>query len=148
MNNIKKILISGFVIVSFAGYFLYEKFLKGDAKEIMQKPPSLVLPSTSVPVSVSGNYRDGEYVGDLSDAFYGNVQVKAVVKGGRLSDVVFLDFPRDRGTSIEISNLSMPILRSEAIRVQSANVDIVSGATQTSMAFIESLKSALNKAKI
>jgi uncharacterized protein with FMN-binding domain len=41
----------------------------------------------------------------------------------------------------------MPILTAEAIQAQSANVDIVSGATQFSQAFAQSLASALNQAK-
>jgi len=41
----------------------------------------------------------------------------------------------------------MPSLKQEAIQTQSAQVDIVSGATQTSQAFIQSLASALTKAK-
>ncbi|WP_350341463.1 FMN-binding protein [Candidatus Nephthysia bennettiae] len=39
-----------------------------------------------------------------------------------------------------------PALRSEAIQAQSANVDIVSGATYTSEAYAESLNAALQQA--
>lgn len=45
-----------------------------------------------------------------------------------------------------INNQAMPMLRSEAIQAQSANVDTVSGATMTSEAFIQSLQSALDQA--
>jgi uncharacterized protein with FMN-binding domain len=38
------------------------------------------------------------------------------------------------------------MLRDEAISAQSADVDIISGATLTSRAFIQSLGGALNKA--
>jgi len=38
------------------------------------------------------------------------------------------------------------MLRDEAISAQSANVDIISGATLTSRAFIQSLRGALKKA--
>ena len=40
-----------------------------------------------------------------------------------------------------------PQLTSEAIQAQSANVDIVSGATDSSDAFIQSLSDALSQAK-
>lgn len=93
-----------------------------------------------------GQYKDGTYTGDVVDAFYGNVQVKAIVVGGKLTDVQFLDYPQDRHTSVEINTQAMPQLKSEAITAQSANVDIVSGATQTSRGFIQSLQSALQKA--
>jgi uncharacterized protein with FMN-binding domain len=48
----------------------------------------------------------------------------------------------------EISNsIADPELTSEAVQAQSANVDIVSGATDTSLAFIQSLTNALSQAK-
>jgi uncharacterized protein with FMN-binding domain len=42
----------------------------------------------------------------------------------------------------------MPILTAEAVKSQSANVDIVTGATMTTKAFIISLASALDQAKV
>lgn len=92
------------------------------------------------------SYKDGQYTGDVADAYYGNVQVKVVVSNGKISDVQFLDYPHDRLTSQAINSQAMPYLKSEAIAAQSANVDIVSGATQTSEAFRQSLQSALTKA--
>jgi uncharacterized protein with FMN-binding domain len=96
----------------------------------------------------SGKYKDGRYVGTSVNVFYGNVQVAAIISGGRISDVQFLDYPKDRETSIQKSNMAMPILKSEAITAQSANVDAVSGATATSGGFVESLSNALVQAKI
>ncbi|HVX93108.1 MAG TPA: FMN-binding protein [Candidatus Dojkabacteria bacterium] len=104
--------------------------------------------SSSGNKSKSGIYNDGSYIGSVADAFYGNIQVKAVIKSGKITDVQFLQYPNDRGNSIEINSYAMPILTQEAIRAQSSKVDIVSGATDTSAAFIQSLESALNKAKI
>lgn len=100
------------------------------------------------PVKTStGLYRDGAYTGNSADAYYGYVQVKAIIQGGKITDVQFLDHPSDRGTSIEINNQAMPYLISEAIQAQSANVDTVSGASETSGAFRESLGSALAQAR-
>ena len=81
------------------------------------------------------------------DAYYGFVQLQLTVQGGRLADVRFLDYPRDRSTSQYINSQAMPVLRSEAIQVQDAPVDAVSGATYTSQAFNESLSSVLARAK-
>lgn len=75
------------------------------------------------------------------------VQVKATIQNGKIVAVDFLQYPNDRRTSQYINSQAMPILQSEAIQAQSANVDIVSGATDTSMAFQQSLASALAKAK-
>ncbi len=107
--------------------------------------PNTPLP-TPVPPRGSG-YKDGAYIGDTVDAYYGYVQIQATISGGRIADVRFLQYPNDRETSIYINSQAMPILKQEAIQAQSANVDIVSGATDTSQAFIQSLQSALNRAK-
>ena len=105
---------------------------------------------TAQPVSKSksaGMYTDGTYTGNSADAYYGTVQVQVVVKSGALASVNFLQYPKDRRTSQSISDRAMPILESEAIQAQSANVNIVSGATDTSFAFQQSLASALSQAK-
>ena len=75
------------------------------------------------------------------------MQVKAVIRSGQVADVQFLDYPHDRRTSQRINSYAMPALQSEAIQAQSAQVNIVSGATLTSEAYVKSLQSALLKAK-
>jgi len=42
-----------------------------------------------------GSYKDGSYTGSVQDAFYGNIQVRAVISGGKITDVLFLQFPND-----------------------------------------------------
>ena len=92
-------------------------------------------------------YKDGEYDGCIADAYYGSVQVRAIIESGKLSDVQFLSYPSDRSYSIEINKQAMPLLTADAIKIQCAQVDIVAGATNTSNAFIKSLDSALINAK-
>jgi uncharacterized protein with FMN-binding domain len=75
------------------------------------------------------------------------VQVQATIQGGKLTDVQFLEYPTDRRTSQEINNIAVPYLQQEALQAQSARVDIVSGATLTSEAFMMSLQNALDSAK-
>lgn len=118
-----------------------------------QSPPA-TQPSTPVPTPTptptpkpTGQYVDGTYTGSAADAYYGTVQVEAIVAGGKLTDVKFLQYPNDRSTSRAINGQAMPVLRTEAIRAQSANVSGVSGASDTSAAFVESLGSALAQAK-
>mgnify|MGYP000949366291 CR=1 FL=1 len=105
-------------------------------------------PPTAAPAQALGPYKDGTYVGTEIDAYYGLVQVQATIKQGTLADVQFLEYPNDRRTSIRINNIAMPYLQQEAIQLQSAQVDVISGATLTSEAFIESLQGALNSAKV
>lgn len=109
--------------------------------------PSETTTNPSSQSSSSSKYKDGSYTGSVADAYYGNVQVKAVISGGKLSDVVFLSYPNDRQNSVRINTYATPLLKSEAISAQSANVDAVSGASFTSKAFKESLSSALLQAK-
>lgn len=89
---------------------------------------------------------DGTYTGPVTDAYYGLIQIQASIQGGRLTTLKVLKYPNDRRTSININRQALPMLRDEAISAQSANVDIISGATLTSKAFIQSLGSALEKA--
>jgi uncharacterized protein with FMN-binding domain len=94
----------------------------------------------------TGKFRDGVYTGVSSDAYYGNVQVQVTIQSGQIAKVQFLDYPHDQRNSLNINSQAIPYLQSEAIAVQSANVDIISGATETSLAFIQSLQSALSQA--
>jgi uncharacterized protein with FMN-binding domain len=112
---------------------------------IQTQPNQPVTTATPVPV-VKSMYADGTYTGNAADAYYGTIQVQAIVQNGKLTDVQFLQYPSDRNRSVSINTFAMPILRSEAISAQNANVDIVSGATDSSLAFEQSLGSALSQA--
>jgi uncharacterized protein with FMN-binding domain len=168
----KKFVLSMFVIVSFGFYVVWQNL--GNSSDNSASPTALI-PSKStqksvklvatarvvpvknnpVPTSTSsptpkpkptGQYTDGQYLGNSADAYYGNIQVEAIIQNGKLAEVVFVDYPQDRGTSIRINNRAMPILKEEAISAQSANVNTVSGASDSSAAFRESLASALAQA--
>lgn len=112
-------------------------------------PTNIPAPTATIaptPTTSSG-LKDGTYVGDAEDAFYGNIQVQATISQGKITNVQFLQAPNDRGTSIEINAQADPLLAQEAIQAQSAQVDVVSGATDSSNAFVQSLQTALDKAK-
>ncbi len=99
------------------------------------------------PTSSQGIYKDGTYTGPVTNAFYGNYQVQAIITGGKLTDVIFLTYPNDNRTSISINEQANVFLKEEALSAQSASVDIVSGASDSSQAFRQSLASALVQAK-
>lgn len=96
----------------------------------------------------SHGHADGVYTGPSADAYYGIIQIQALVQGGQLTALKVLKYPSDRRTSVSINRQALPMLRDEAISAQSANVDIISGATLTSRAFIQSLGGALKKASL
>ncbi len=112
------------------------------------QPQPIVTPTpTSAPTQMpAGQYKNGTYTGDSADAYYGTVQVQAVVQHGALASVHILQYPNSHSTSAYINEQAIPILTSEAIQTQSANVNIISGATFTSQAFQQSLGSALSQA--
>lgn len=114
---------------------------------VHQDPParSLVTPA-SMKVAAGGRYADGAYTGPVVDAYYGYIQIQAIVQGGRLAGIKVLRYPNDRMTSIFINRQALPMLRDEVVTAQSAHVDIISGATLTSEAFIRSIGGALRQA--
>lgn len=136
----RKILIIGIVLL--IGLYFLKSFNPKEQVSVIPESPS---PSSSTVVS-NQKYRDRNYTGSVEDAFYGKVQVSVSISGGRISSVDFLQYPNDRSTSVSINSQAMPYLKQEAISAQSAQVDIISGATQTSQAFIRSLQSALSQA--
>lgn len=95
----------------------------------------------------SPRYKDGTFTGDPAEILWGIIQVKTVIQGGRIADVQFLQMPFDRQRSVELTDMAEPLLKSEAIKAQSAHVDIVTSATLTSLGFRQSLGSALAQAK-
>ena len=149
-----------FFLVVFAILVLYRQMKGNTAPSVIGNPdfspPQNIspLPTKNIPGSgstggsnaVSGKYKDGTYTGGVADAYYGNIQVQVTIANGKISDVTFLQYPNDNRTSHFINSQAMPLLKSEAIQAQSAQVDAVSGASQSSKAFRESLSSALTKA--
>jgi len=95
--------------------------------------------------STAPTYKDGSYTGTAIDNGYGIVQVEAIVSAGKLTDVKFLQMPSG-GHSSQVAAMAEPALLNEALTAQTANVNIVSGATQDSQAFQQSLQAALKQA--
>lgn len=68
--------------------------------------------------------------------------------GGAITGVTALKLTDHEGRSVQISNYAAPILRSEALQAQSADVQTVGGATVTSDAYLISLQAALDAANL
>jgi uncharacterized protein with FMN-binding domain len=94
-----------------------------------------------------GQYKDGTYTGPVSDAIYGQLQVVVTISGGMITNVDLPVYPDSPGHTSQVSASALPQLKQEAIAAQSANVAVVSGATQDSQAFQQSLAAALAQAK-
>ncbi|HWA31851.1 MAG TPA: FMN-binding protein [Candidatus Paceibacterota bacterium] len=121
---------------------------KPQATPVSEPPKTTPKTTTPAPKPVTkSGWKDGTFTGASVDAYFGNVQVSATISGGKLTNIAFLEYPSDNRTSLGKSQMSLPRLKQEAITAQSANVNIISGATQTSEGFMQSLSSALSKAK-
>lgn len=110
---------------------------------VLHKPKSN---STNTTGTSPTSYKNGVYNGSVANAYYGNVQILVDVQKGKIITVKFLQYPNLDSTSVLIAQQVMPYLQKEAIHAQNANVSIITGATYTSQAFIQSLSSALQKA--
>ena len=88
----------------------------------------------------------GTFEGDPVVTRFGVVQVRITVADGRITTVEAVQVPnRDRHDQL-INDRAVPILNAEAVREQSSDVDLVSGATLTSQGYVQSLQSAIDKA--
>jgi uncharacterized protein with FMN-binding domain len=86
--------------------------------------------------------------GGIASTPYGDVQVRLVVVGGKITDVQALRLTDSNGRSREISASAEPTLRQEALAAQSAQIDTVSGATYTSEGYRQSLQAAIDQAQL
>jgi uncharacterized protein with FMN-binding domain len=91
------------------------------------------------PVGVSGSF-----TGSVANTRYGPVQVKIVVKNGKIVDAQAVQAPS--GSNDRYTQKAVPRLREQTIAAQSANVQGVSGASFTSYGWYESLASAIAQA--
>ncbi|HLX35756.1 MAG TPA: FMN-binding protein [Candidatus Limnocylindrales bacterium] len=85
--------------------------------------------------------------GTLIQTRYGDVQVQVTVANGKITSVTALALPSG-GRSGMISAYAEPILTNEALSAQSAQINLVSGATYTSTAYEQSLQAALDQAGV
>ena len=85
---------------------------------------------------------DGASVGTR----FGTVQVQVTIQDGKITGVTPLQLTDAERKSAQISSRAAPVLRSEVLQAQSANVQTVSGATVTSEAYLSSLQAALDAA--
>jgi uncharacterized protein with FMN-binding domain len=138
--------------------FSYRTSTSGSGVGAAGAPPGIVKPVTAGPGSVqaepsatpSGGAADSGIVtvnGTTVDNGYGPVQVQVQIANGRIVDVTVLSLPRD-GHSERINSYAVPQLREEVLRAQDARIDVVSGATDTSLAYTRSLQAALDAAHL
>lgn len=86
------------------------------------------------------------FSGDAADTRYGAVQVQITVTDGTITDVSVPQYPSHDRRDVEINQRALPILVQETLDGQTADIDMVTGATYTSEGYRQSLQSALDEA--
>lgn len=81
------------------------------------------------------------------DMRWGTVQVTIIVKSKKITDVRTVA-PTERSRPAFINEQAVPMLRQEVLQAQNANIDVISGASMTSEAFVTSLQAAIKTAKV
>ncbi|KFI84203.1 FMN-binding protein [Bifidobacterium psychraerophilum] len=75
------------------------------------------------------------------------MQVQITVSGGSISTVTAIKYPNETNQSQTISAQVIPTYEQEAVSAQSADIKLVSGATETYTGFTGSLQDAINQAE-
>lgn len=101
---------------------------------------------TQTPTTASG-LMDGTYTGQSASTRFGPVQVALTVSGGQITAVDVVDYPDSNSHDRQINERAIPQLVSETLDAQSADIDMVSGATYTSDGYLQSLQSAIDQAQ-
>ncbi len=161
------------VALSIAGFIAVWRFEPGPPVQnaAAQAPPSLAVPSTSVPKPTAAapsapSTSAGGPTGGTSNSpttsappsstpdsanatvttqgtpewsTYGTVQVQVTFAGSRLAAITLVQAP-DGGRALT----ALPKLQEEAIKAQSAKIDTVTGATETSESYKTSLQAAID----
>jgi uncharacterized protein with FMN-binding domain len=119
------------------------------AAPLQPSAPVAVAPARSSSSSTAAPAPSGApqtYQGPVVSDPFGGVQAMVTVTGKKITDVA-ISAPQDNPRSASINQQAVPLLRSETLQAQSAQINTVSGATYTSQAYTQSLQAALDKAR-
>ncbi|MEV4317854.1 FMN-binding protein [Actinocrispum sp. NPDC049592] len=136
------------IVLSAIGFYFVWQYEPGAADDVVAQPPPTVIPSTPAPTTSSSSSSGTTSTpvettktvqGSAERNPHGTVQVQVTFTGDKITGVRFLRLP-DTGPS----RMAGPLLVQETLREQSAQVDTVSGATQTSDSYVKSLQAAID----
>lgn len=102
--------------------------------------PTVRPPATSVPTTRT-------YTGNVVYDQYGAVEATITVTGRKIT-TVSISAPMNDPRSAGINQQAVPLLQSETLTAQSAAINGVSGATETTQSYVQSLQSALDRAHL
>ncbi|MFI5973311.1 FMN-binding protein [Streptomyces sp. NPDC051452] len=141
---LRRIVLAGAATVSTMVLLLSLKPHTTPAPEPTSATSSTVSSGSTAPAPT----RSGTVTGDTVQTRWGPVRVRVTLQGGKFTDVNAVDYPQGNPRDQEINSYALPQLRREALAAQSADIDMVSGATYTSDGYRRSLQSALDSAAL
>jgi uncharacterized protein with FMN-binding domain len=88
--------------------------------------------------------------GDLQVAIKVQITTKTVAgkkkKTWKVTDIQFPVYPQHTQRSAYISSQALPLLKQELLQLKGTSIQLISGATDTSYAFVDAVGSALKQA--
>lgn len=140
LKLLQKILIIGFtgvfLLILFVGIIRYKNSSNSSSVVPINNPSN-----PNITGSQAQGPKDGTFTGQVFGTRYGNVGVSITIQNGKIVSVDTPSYP-----SSPPSVGARDSLLAQAISANSANIQGVSGATITSIAFQQSLESALSQA--
>lgn len=107
--------------------------------------------SSSGPGATSGSQSSATaqtYTGDEVMTRFGVVQVQITVENGQIATSEVLQVPWSDRHDQMINSRAVPVYNEEVVAAQSADIDVVSGATVTWEGYRQSLQSAIDQANL
>lgn len=102
-------------------------------------PTTAAAPAAAAAVS-------GTFTGATVQTRWGPVQVQIVVANGKVTSADAIQYPTGNGNDARINSYAIPKLNAEAVKANSAKIDMISGATVTSSGYLQSLQDAIDQA--
>jgi uncharacterized protein with FMN-binding domain len=116
------------------------------ALDAADTPPAITGGTVGAGSGASGTTGGTTVTGDSVPTQWGPVQVELTMTDGAIAGVDVVQYPTGNPKDEEINSRALPVLVQETLEAQSADIDMVSGATVTSQGYVASLQSAPDRA--
>ncbi len=120
----------------------------GPASAVSTELPAAVTPVDTATGTNSRSTGTTTVTGRMAQTRWGPVQVRLTLSAGKVVVAEAIVYPSGNRRDAEINGYAVPILNSEVVTAQSAQIDTVSGATVTSDGYLQSLQSAVDAAHL
>ena len=126
--------------------FSYHTSTAGSGGAVVASSPAVDGRDASAAGSADSASGATTYTGDAAQTRWGPVKVRITVADGRITAAEAVVYPTGNQRDVEINSSAIPVLNDEVVQAQSAEIDMVSGASVTSEGYLTSLQSAIDRA--